>query len=315
MKRKPSEFSHLPVMADEVVSFLVTKKDGAYVDLTAGLGGHLLALAQALDKGARLYGIDKDQSALEVAERKLKDVKPRLELVKGSYGDLVDIAENFNDKKFDGALLDLGLSSLQLDDVERGFKYSDDGPLDMRFDQSAQIPTAADLVNKLNEKGLYEIIRDYGEEKRARQIAGAIVKERQRGMILTSSHLAKVVNTIARPPHQNKSLARVFQALRIAVNKELETLKSALPQIIELLNKGGRIAVISYHSLEDRIVKYTFRDLARTCICPPGLPQCVCNANPQLKPVTKKPVTPSSKEINSNPRSRSALLRVAEKIA
>ncbi len=302
-------------MAGEVVSFLVTKKDGAYVDLTAGLGGHLEALAQALDKGARLYGIDKDQSALKVAEEKLKDVKAKLELVNGSYGDLVHFAENFNDKKFDGALLDLGLSSLQLDNPERGFTFGDDGPLDMRFDQSAQIPTAADLVNKLNEKGLYEIIRDYGEEKKARQIAGAIVRERQKGMILTSSQLAKIVKSIARPPYQNKSLARVFQALRIAVNKELETLKTALPKIIELLNKGGRIAVISYHSLEDRIIKHTFRDLAKACNCPPGFPQCVCNANPQLKLITKKPVTPTDKEINSNPRSRSALLRVAEKIA
>lgn len=315
MRRKLSEFSHQPVLALEVVSFLVTKKDGAYVDLTAGLGGHLEALAQKLDKEARLYGIDKDQSALEAAERKLRDAKPRVELVKGSYGDLAHITENFRDKKFDGALLDLGLSSLQLDDVRRGFTFGDDGPLDMRFDQSAQIPTAADLVNKLNEKGLYEIIRDYGEEKRARSIAAAIVRERQKGMILTSTQLVKVVKSIARPPHQNKSLARVFQALRIAVNKELDTLKSALPRIVELLNKGGRIAVISYHSLEDRIVKHTFRDLARTCTCPPGLPQCVCNASPQLKLVTKKAVTPKSSEINSNPRSRSAQLRVAEKIA
>lgn len=314
MKRKSSDYSHQPVMAEEVVSFLVTKKDGAYIDLTAGLGGHLKVLAGKLSKKARLYGIDKDQSALELANSRLKDVKPKVVLVNGSYGDVVHIAENLEDKRFDGALLDLGLSSLQIDDPKRGFTFASDGPLDMRFDQSAKIPTAADLVNKLNEEGLYEIIRDYGEERRARPIAGAIVRERKKGMILTSSQLAKIVKSKVIPPHQVKALARVFQAFRIAVNKELETLQSSLPKVVELLNKGGRIAVISYHSLEDRIVKNAFRNLAKTCTCPPGLPQCVCNANPQLKLLTRKPVVPTAKEINLNPRARSAQLRVAEKI-
>ncbi len=301
-------------MADEVVSNLVTDIEGAYVDLTAGLGGHLLALSGKLSKKARLYGIDKDKSALKLAREKLAAIKPRLEIVNGTYGNIDAIAQELADKKFDGALLDLGLSSLQLDDPDRGFTFSAEGPLDMRFDQSADIPTAADLVNKLNEKGLYEIIRDYGEERRAGAVARAIVRERQKGMILTSSQLARIVKTAVRPPHQTKSLARVFQALRIAVNKELETLKTALPKVAELLNKGGRLAVISYHSLEDRIVKHTFRNLAKTCTCPPGLPQCVCNARPQLKLITKRPLVPTDREIKSNPRARSAQLRVAEKI-
>ena len=314
MKQNQSEYSHQPVMVDEVVSYLVTDKDGVYVDLTAGLGGHLRELAKKLNKEARLYGIDKEESALKKAKEKLEDVEQKVELINDTYGNIEHIAEGFRDKKFDGALLDLGLSSWQLDDPERGFTFSGTGPLDMRFDQSAQVPTAADLVNKLNEKGLYEIIRDFGEEKRARQIAAAIVRERQKGMILTSSQLAGIVKSNVNPPHQNKSLARVFQALRIAVNKELETLKAALPIIVSLLNKHGRVAVITYHSLEDRIVKHTFRDLAKDCTCPPGLPQCVCNASPQLKVITRRPVFPSDQEIKSNPRSRSAQLRVAEKI-
>ncbi len=301
-------------MADEVVSHLVTDKDGAYVDLTVGLGGHLKALAGKLGPAARLYGIDKDESALKKAGEKLKDAKQKVELVNGSYGNIEEIAEELGDKRFDGALLDLGLSSLQLDDPERGFTFSGEGALDMRFNQSAQIPTASDLVNKLNDKGLYEIIRDFGEEKRARRIAAAIVRERQKEMILTSSHLARVVKSIVHPPHQNKSLARVFQALRIAVNKELETLQAALPKIILLLKKQGRIAVITYHSLEDRIVKHTFRDLAKDCTCPPALPQCVCHTIPQIKVITRRPVFPSDEEISANPRARSAQLRVAEKL-
>lgn len=314
MNRNQSEYSHQPVMADEVVSYLVTVADGTYVDLTVGLGGHLQELAKKLDKKARLYGIDKDERALKKAKEKLKDVEQEVELINGSYGNIEQISEGFRGKKFDGALLDLGLSSLQLDDPERGFTFSGEGTLDMRFDQSAQIPTAADLVNKLNEKGLYEIIRDFGEEKQARRIAAAIVRERQKGMILTSSQLAGIVKSIVNPPYQNKSLARVFQALRIAVNKELETLKTALPIIISLLNQHGRIAVITYHSLEDRIVKHTFRDLAKDCTCPPRLPQCVCNTIPQIKIITKRPVFPSDEEVQTNPRSRSAQLRVAEKI-
>ncbi len=314
MNRNQSEYSHQPVLVDEVVAYLVTVEDGAYVDLTAGLGGHLKELAKKLNKDARLYGIDKDESALKKAREKLADVEQKVELINDSYGNIEHVAEGFRDQKFDGALLDLGLSSLQLDDPERGFTFSGEGLLDMRFDQSAQIPTAADLVNKLNDKGLYEIIRDFGEEKQARRIAAAIVRERQKGMILTSSQLAAIVKSNVNPPYQNKSLARVFQALRIAVNKELETLKTALPIIISMLNKHGRIAVITYHSLEDRIVKHTFRDLAKECICPQGLPQCICNTTPQVKVITRRPVFPSDVEIKSNPRSRSAQLRVAEKI-
>jgi len=302
-------------MAGEVARYLITEKAGAYIDLTVGAGGHLNALAGKLDKKARLYGFDKDKSALELAEENLESVKQKVKLVNGSYGDIENIVEGLSDKSFDGALLDLGLSSMQLDNPQRGFAFAKEGPLDMRFDQSAQIPTAADLVNKLNEKGLVEIIRDYGEDRQARRIAAGIVRERQKGMILTSSQLADIVRSIVRPPHQNKSLARVFQAFRIAVNKELDTLKSALPKIIAVLKKEGRIAVITYHSLEDRIVKNGFRELAKSCICPPNLPQCVCNIEPLLKILTRRPVYASDDEIKQNTRARSAQLRAAEKIA
>lgn len=314
MKISPSEYEHQPVLVDEVVSFLVTKNSGAFLDGTAGLGGHLKALATKLNDDARLYGIDKDEQALELAKRNLKESYQKVTLVKGSYGDIKRISDGFSDKKFDGVLLDLGLSSLQLDDPERGFSFTADSPLDMRFDKNAGNKTAADLVNELNEKVLARVIREYGEELKARQIAAAIVRERQKGMIGSNSQLREIVNRVVKPPHQNKSLARVFQALRIEVNQELETLKNALPELIDALNKNGRIAVISYHSLEDRIVKNTFRESARECNCPPSYPKCICGADQKLKLITRRPVTPTEKEIKNNSRARSAKLRVAERI-
>lgn len=315
MTPSPSDFDHQPVMVDEVVSYIVRKKSGAYLDGTAGLGGHLKALAGILEEDARLYGIDKDNDALNRANKNLGELQQTVELVKGSYGDIEQITDGFEDKKFDGILLDLGLSSLQLDDPSRGFSFTADSPLDMRFDKSAGVATAADLVNGLNEKELAQVIREYGEERKARSIAAAIVRERQKGMIGSNSQLAQIVKQVVKPPHQNKSLARVFQALRIAVNRELETLEAALPELVKVLNQAGRIAVISYHSLEDRIVKNTYRDLSRACTCPTAYPQCICGASQQLKIVTKRPVYPTKKEIQDNPRARSAKLRVAEKIS
>ena len=310
----PSEYGHQPVLVDEVISFLVTDKSGAYVDCTAGLGGHLKALAGNLNETARLYGIDKDDEALTDAKKNLGDIEQEVELVKGSYEDIERVAVELAEKNFDGALLDLGLSSLQLDDPKRGFSFSADSALDMRFDPSGDILTAADLVNELNEKDLARVIKEYGEERRAGPIAATIVRERQREMIGSNLQLAQLVKQVVHPPHQNKSLARVFQALRIAVNNELETLQSALPKIVNMLKKGGRVAVISYHSLEDRIVKNTFRELSRSCNCLPAYPRCICGANEQVKVLTKRPVYPTEQEISSNPRARSARMRVAEKI-
>lgn len=309
-----SEYDHQPVLVEEIIKLLITDSSGSYIDLTAGLGGHIVALAGRLERDAKLFGIDKDKEALERAREKLKEVKQSVELKWGSYVEIDSLMAEFGVDGFDGALLDLGLSSLQIDKAERGFSFSNDGPLDMRFDKDSAVSTAADLVNNLSERELTQIFREYGEERRSKFVAAGIVRERQEKMILTTSHLAKIVRLIIFPPHQIKSLARIFQALRIAVNSELEALKLAVPKIVECLKTGGRLAVISYHSLEDRIVKSCFRNLLGACTCPPDFPVCVCGREAQIKLVTKKPLYPSEVEISSNPRSRSARLRVVEKV-
>lgn len=305
---------HLPVLTREVVDYLITDRNGAYLDLTSGLGGHLKALAAALDRSARLYGVDLDSEALRIAAERLAEISQRTELTTGSYREIDRIAGQFEDNRFHGVLLDLGLSSLQLDNPERGFSFMQDGPLDMRFDSDSTRPTAADLINSLSEGELVEIIRKYSEEKHAARLARTIVRERQDRMIGTTAHLSEIVRNTIKGPHQNKSLARVFQALRIAVNGELDNLKEVLPKIIEFLAPSGRVAVISYHSLEDRLVKEFFRAEAKGCICPPNLPQCVCGRQPTLKLINRKVIVPQPSEAESNPRARSAKLRVAERI-
>jgi 16S rRNA (cytosine1402-N4)-methyltransferase len=235
-------------------------------------------------------------------------------VVQTAFADIATAAEDFADKEFDGILIDLGVSSYQLDEPSRGISFRFDGPLDMRFDPGAGQP-ASELVNRLEEKRLREIIAEYGEERQAARIARAIVRERQRRMILTTSQLRDIILAEVAPPHQTKSLARVFQALRIAVNEELEQLSRVLPVALSLLKYGGRLAVIAYHSLEDRIVKRFFQREARgACVCPPELPQCVCGAKPRLKLITRRPVVPDEAEIEQNPRARSARLRVAERL-
>ncbi len=309
-----NEYKHQPVLVAEIIKLLITDSSGSYIDLTAGLGGHMAALAGRLETDAKLFGIDKDKEALERAGENLKTLKQSVELKWSSYADIDSLMAEFGVAGFDGALLDLGLSSLQIDKAERGFSFSNDGPLDMRFDKGSDVSTAADLVNNLSERELTQIFREYGEERRSKFVAAGIVRERQEKMILTTSQLAKIVKSIIHPPYQIKSLARIFQALRIAVNSELETLKSAVPKIVECLKTGGRLAVISYHSLEDRIVKNCFRNLLGVCTCPPDFPVCVCGREAQIKLITKKPLYPTDAEISSNPRSRSARLRVVEKV-
>ncbi len=305
-------------MADEVVKLLITDPEGVYIELTAGTGGHLRALAEALGAHASLYGVDKDSKAVELATKNLGVYKQVKKIIRGSYGEIDRIADqigDISDKGFDGIFLDLGLSSQQLDDTARGFSFSREGPLDMRFDSQSAKLTAEDLINSLNEEKLAEIIRTFGEERLARQIARAIVRERKKGKIQTTGQLARLVRTTVNPTHQTKSLARVFQAFRIAVNHELEELQAALPKAFALLRTGGRMAVISYHSLEDRIVKQFFQREVKGCICPPSLPKCVCNRQPRARLITRKALTPRKEEIEQNPRARSAKLRVAEKTA
>jgi 16S rRNA (cytosine1402-N4)-methyltransferase len=317
-KDKDNESYHQPVMADEVVKLLITDPEGAYIELTAGTGGHLRALAEALGPQASLYGMDKDSKAVELATDNLGGYKQVKKIIRGSYTEIDKVAdqiENIPDKEFDGIFLDLGLSSQQLDDPARGFSFSSEGPLDMRFDQQSLQQTAAELINSLSEHELSGIIRTFGEERLAPRIARSIVRERQKGKIQTTGQLTRLVRTSVKSPHQTKSLARVFQALRIVVNHELEELQAGLPKAFDLLTIGGRMAVISYHSLEDRIVKQFFQSEVKGCICPPQLPKCVCNRKPRAQLITRKALTPQKKEIEQNPRSRSAKLRVVEKIA
>jgi len=314
MSGSRSDSSHLPVMVTEVVEHLVTRPDGVYLDLTAGAGGHLRAFAEKSAGQARLYGLDRDQAAAAQATRNLRDLDQFRMIACSSYNRVDEVVEQFDDQTFDGILLDLGLSSTQLDDPGRGFSFRFDGPLDMRFDTESGGETAADLINRLSDGSLAEIIFKFGEERMAARLARAIVRERQKEMILTTARLSEIVRHTIRPPYQNKSLARVFQALRIAVNRELEQLSEVLPKVVALLNPGGRLAVISYHSLEDRIVKRFIQRQVKGCICPDGLAVCICGVKPSLKQITRRVLTPGAAEIESNPRSRSAKLRVAEKI-
>lgn len=305
---------HEPVLVGQVVKLLVGNPDGAFLDLTAGGGGHLKALAAAVGPSARLYGMDKDPAAIEHASALLQPFGQFKKIIHGSFGELGFERSRLKEKSFDGILLDLGISSRQIDDPARGFSFRHDGPLDMRFDPSAG-QSAADLIRALSEEQLVEIIRDLGEERHARRIAKALVRERRKNVILTTGQLAAVVRATIPPPHQNKSLARVFQAFRIAVNGELDQLKEVLPAALRALAHGGRMVVISYHSLEDRIVKQYFKSLASDhCDCPRDLPVCACGRRPQLRLLTAKPITPEPSEIRANPRARSAKLRAAERV-
>jgi 16S rRNA (cytosine1402-N4)-methyltransferase len=301
-------------MAAEVCELLITDRQGAYLDLTAGGGGHLRVLARTLEAAARLYGIDRDPEAVARLIDNTADIVPLKSVTARSFAQVREAAAKFEDRQFDGILYDLGLSTDQLDEPGRGFAFSSDGPLDMRFDTGTG-ESAADLLNRLSETELIQLLREFGEERQATRIASAIVRERRRNMIRTTSQLAAIVTDTIRPPHQVKSLARVFQALRIAVNDELRQLQESLPASRDLLKTGGRLAVISYHSLEDRIVKQFIRsESTGVCTCPPGLPQCICGATPRLKSITRKPVVPGAAEQAQNPRSRSAKLRVAERV-
>lgn len=305
---------HQPVLADVVVSLLITDPQGAYLDLTAGGGGHLAKLAGALGAQARLYGLDRDPAAIRHATTVLSHFTQSHSLIQASFGDLAEAAKQFSESAFDGILLDLGVSSKQIDDPSRGFSFRQDGPLDMRMDPSSET-TAADLIQRSSERELTEILRSYGEERQAARLARAIVKERQRQMIRTTKQLAAVVSSVIHPPHQVKSLARVFQAIRIALNDEMEQLAAVLPAAWSLLAPGGRLAVISYHSLEDRQVKRFMQAKANPpCVCPPMLPICTCDRTPTLKLITRKPIEPDEAEIAANPRARSAKLRVGEKL-
>ncbi len=302
---------HLPVMATEVVEFLVTRTNGGYVDCTVGAGGHARYILNNAPEGT-LLGLDLDAAAIERTATELAVFGERVTLVRGNFSDLATIAHEHGWREVDGVLFDLGFSSVQLDDPSRGFSYRSEGPIDMRLD-AAGATSAGVLLSRVNERELARIIFEFGEERRAHPIARSIIAAREEGTLETTSDLAAAV-LATKPARKNKTLSRVFQALRIAVNGELDNLSAGLAQAVDVLRPGGRVAVISYHSLEDRMVKRHFVRCERPCTCPRDLPECVCGKKPTLKIVTRRVVTPGDAEVAANPRARSAKLRVAEKL-
>jgi 16S rRNA (cytosine1402-N4)-methyltransferase len=302
---------HIPVLLDEVIEGLQARRGGDFVDCTVGLGGHAAAILEKISPSGRLLGIDADPEAIKVSQDKLSDYGEAVTLVNDNFVNLEDICGRYHFHPVDGILFDLGVSSLQLDTAERGFSFHLDAPLNMRFD-SGQGLTASDIVNSFSEQELAKLIEKYGEERHSRRIARYIVQNRP---IATTVELARLVEQVLGGKRAKIHPAtRTFMALRIAVNSELQNLELALKQTINLLRPGGRLTVISYHSLEDRIVKQFMRYAASNCLCPPGTVICCCGHVPTLKLISRKVIKPTSLEIESNPRSRSAKLRIAERL-
>jgi 16S rRNA (cytosine1402-N4)-methyltransferase len=304
---------HEPVLLSETIDLLKPRSDGLYLDGTLGGGGHAEAILIASSPAGRVIGLDRDPRAIERARSRLDRFGDRVELYERNFAE-IDQTPELASVRLDGALLDLGLSSAQIDEKARGFSYQQDAPLDMRMGPRGE--PARDLLSRAEIDELAEIILRYGEERHARRIALAIVRERERQPIETTGRLREIVeHSVPRSEHPLKSVARVFQSLRIAVNEELEALTSGLPQIAGRLVQGARLVVISYHSLEDRIVKRYFRELATDCICPPDFPVCRCNKRSEAVILTPRPWTPGSQETERNPRARSAKLRAIERRA
>jgi len=311
------EFSHTPVLLEEVLKDLDVRPGGIYVDGTLGGAGHGAAVCGKLGPAGRFIGIDRDRDALAAAEKRLQGFPCRIDLVHDNFANVKEILARLDVAAIDGALLDLGVSSYQLDNAERGFSYMQDGPLDMRMDQDEEF-TASDIVNEYDEEDLAEVIRKYGEERWASRIAKFIVEERKKESIRTSGKLVEVIKKAVPAgarrdgPHPAK---RTFQALRIEVNDELRILGQAVEDFLDVLAPGGRLCVITFHSLEDRIVKNVIARRLDPCTCPPDLPQCICGKVADIKKITRKPVTAGADELQSNPRARSAKLRSVEKLS
>lgn len=310
-------FEHKSVLLYETIDSLIVKPDGIYVDGTLGGGGHAFEVCKRLGKHGRLIGIDQDADAIAAATKRLKDYEDHVTIVRNNYENIQLVLDELGIKKVDGIYLDLGVSSYQLDMPERGFTYrEEDAPLDMRMDQRNP-QTAADIINHYSELDLYRIIRDYGEDKFAKNIAKHIARAREVKPIETTGELTEIIKEAipakirAVGGHPSK---RTFQAIRIELNKELEVLKNSLDTMIDLLNPGGRLSIITFHSLEDRIVKTRFKDNEDPCICPPNFPVCVCGRVSKGKVVTRKPILPSEEELTENKRSKSSKLRVFERI-
>ncbi len=309
-------YKHRPVLVREVLDCLKPSDTGIYVDCTLGGAGHGYEILRASSPGGRLIGLDRDADAIEAASRRLAEFGDRATIVRGVFSDLPEILDSLGVGQVDGILFDLGVSSYQLDSPHRGFSYQRDAPLDMRMDRETGV-TAADLVNTLTEEELGEIIRRYGEERFAGRIASFIARERKKAPITTTGRLVDIVKMAVPARHRREGphpARRTFQALRMAVNRELEMLGEALRGAVGRLKPGGRACVITYHSLEDRVVKEFFRETAGSCTCPRDFPVCVCGKKPLLKVIKPGGITPSAGELKENPRSRSARLRVAERL-
>ncbi len=304
---------HTPVLLKETIDLLQLRSGNHVVDLTLGLGGHAKEILKRIGSKGKLMAFDQDEENLKRAKENLKAFKKKITFVHSNFENLKKEIKKHKFGPPDAILMDLGLSSPHVDNPKRGFSYQHDGPLDMRYDQSQNL-TAEKVVNKMSEKDLADIIYKYGEERRARAIAKKIVHVRKKKPIQTTLQLVRVIGSTLTRKQKMHPATLTFQALRIYVNRELEVLESALHQAIEILRPKGRIAVISYHSLEDRIVKNIFRNYTKDCICPPKLPVCQCSAKKTLYLLTKRPIIPLGIEVDANPRARSAKLRVAERL-
>ena len=310
----PMEFSHRSVLLDECIEGLAIRPDGIYVDGTAGGGGHSFAIASKLKEG-KLIAIDRDEAAIAAASARLAPLGERALVVRSNFYDLATVLDTLQISEIDGLLLDLGVSSYQFDEAERGFSYRNDAPLDMRMDRRQQ-KSAYEVVNTYSEEALKRILYEYGEERFAPRIAARIVRERENGPIRTTGQLSELIK--AAIPAANRDgghpAKRSFQAIRIEVNGELDVIAPTIESAVSRMKKGGRIAIITFHSLEDRIVKQAFANLAKGCTCPKSLPVCVCGNRPKVRIISRKPILPGEEELLENPRSHSAKLRVVEKL-
>ena len=307
-------FEHRSVLLEETVNGLNIKPDGIYVDGTLGGGGHAFEVCTRLNDKGSIVGIDQDEAAIEAAGIRLKDFGDKVTIVRSNYCEMKSRLHELGIDKVDGIVLDLGVSSYQLDTPERGFSYREDAPLDMRMDRRQKM-TARDIVNDYSEMDLYRVIRDYGEDKFAKNIAKHIVQARAVKPVETTAELSEIIRASIPMKFQKKSghpAKRTFQAIRIELNRELDVLRDSLDDMIDLLNPGGRLCIITFHSLEDRIVKSAFRKNENPCTCPPDFPVCVCGKKSKGSIITKKPILPSEEELEYNSRSKSAKLRIFE---
>lgn len=309
------DFKHVSVLLDETIEGLNINPDGIYFDGTLGGGGHSYEILKRLTGKGVLIGVDQDGDAIEAANERLKEFDGKYQLVRSNYSEIETILSDLKISKIDGIVLDLGVSSYQIDNLERGFSYKEDAPLDMRMDQR-QLLNAADVVNGYTEEQLIAMLRDYGEERFAKSIAKAIIEARQDKPIATTQELSDIVKSAVPTKYSVKKghpAKKTFQAIRIEVNNELNILRQTLDKMIEHLNPGGRICVITFHSLEDRIVKLNFRNNENPCTCPPDFPVCVCGKKSKGKVITRKPIVPSDEEVENNKRAKSSKLRIFER--